>query len=231
VTLPGVANPDLGLVAVQDRPEAAQDRIRLVRDRPVLRDREVRAPLLVVAGEARVPFFSISGARRWHGNEEEQERLARERLHGQNLLVRPGRVLLPTHGGPNSVLAARILDLAWPEGTMVTVFSAGPDVPAADLQRVLGLIEKKPAEHIHSRDEVPLHAVLEQAAYGYGAIVVGASNERDEGRMVSPFVDGLMAASPVPVVMIRRGVMLDREDVPNFQRVLVPAIATLPGRA
>lgn len=170
-------------------------------------------------------------ARRWQGGEEEQERLARERLHGQNLLARPGRVLLPTHGGSNSVLAARILDLAWPEGTQVTVFSAGPNVPAADLRRVLSMIEKKSSEHVHSRQVDPLSAVLEQAAFGYGAIVVGASNERSAGRMVSPFVDGLMAASPVPVLMIRRGIMLDREDVPHFERVLVPAIATLPGRA
>ncbi len=176
------------------------------------------------------PLLSIL-ARHWHGDEEEQRRLASERIHGQNLLVRPGRVLLPTHGGPNSVLAARILDLAWPEGTQVTVFSAGPDVPPGDLRRVLAQFEKKPAEHVHSREEAPLAAVLEQASFGYGAVVVGASNARDEGRMVSPFVDGLMAASPVPVVMIRRGGMLDRADVPHFQRVLVPAIATLPGRA
>ena len=105
-------------------------------------------------------------ARRWQGSEEEQERLARERLHGQNLLARPGRVLLPTHGGPNSVLAARILDLAWPEGTRVTVFSAGPDVPAADLRRVISMIEKKPAEHVHSRQVDPLSAFLGQAAFG-----------------------------------------------------------------
>jgi Kef-type K+ transport system membrane component KefB len=170
-------------------------------------------------------------SRRWRGDEEEQARLARERVHGQNLLVRPGHVLLPTRGGLNSVLAARILDLAWPEGTSVTVFSAGSDIPNADLRRVLATIEKKPAEHVHSRAEDALPAVLEQAAFGYGAIVVGASNVRDEGRVVSPFVDGLMAASPVPLVMIRRGAMLERADVPHFQRVLVPAIATLPGRA
>jgi hypothetical protein len=58
-----------------------------------------------------------------------------------------------------------------------------------------------------------------------------ASNERIAGRMVSPFVDGLFAASPVPVLRIRRGVMLAQGDVPHFERVLVPAIATLPGRA
>ena len=187
--------------------------------------------LIAMATSMMAPPALRAIVRRWHGTEEEQERLARERLHGQNLLVRTGRVLLPTHGGPNSLLAARILDLAWPEGTKVTVFSAGPDIPSADLRRVLSMIEKKPSDHVHSRNEDPLPAVLEQAAFGYGAIVVGASNERIAGRMVSPFVDGLFAASPVPVLMIRRGVMLALEDVPHFERVLVPAIATLPGRA
>ncbi len=187
--------------------------------------------LIAMATSMMAPPALRAIVRRWHGTEEEQQRLARERLHGQSLLVRTGRVLLPTHGGPNSLLAARILDLAWPEGTKVTVFSAGPDVPAADLRRVLSMIEKKPADHVHSRNEDPLPAVLEQAAFGYGAIVVGASNERVAGRMVSPFVDGLFAASPVPVLMIRRGVMLAQGDVPHFERVLVPAIATLPGRA
>ncbi len=188
--------------------------------------------LIAMATSMMAPPALRAIARSWQGGGEEQERLARERIHGQNLLVRTGRVLLPTRGGSNSLLAARILDLAWPEGTKVTVFSAGRGLPASDLQRVLSMIEKKPADHVHSRNEDPLPAVLEQAALvGYGAIVVGASNERSAGRMVSPFVDGLFAASPVPVLMVRRGVLLAAGEVPHFERVLVPAIATLPGRA
>jgi Kef-type K+ transport system membrane component KefB len=172
-------------------------------------------------------------ARRWAGSDEERARLAQERLHGSNLLVRPGRVLLPTHGGPNSVLAARILDLAWPEGTKVTVMTAGDDVPVADLRRVMSLIEKKPAEHVHSGGADALPAILEQAAIGYGAIVVGATDRPVEGRTRSSFVDRLLAASPVPVIMIRRGVDVKEADgeEPQFRRVLVPAIASLPGRA
>jgi nucleotide-binding universal stress UspA family protein len=187
--------------------------------------------LIALATSMMAPPLLRIAARRWRGSEEEQDRLARERLHGANLLVRPGRILLPTHGGPNSVLAARILDLAWPEGTKVTVFTAGADVPAADLRRVLSLIEKKPAEHVHSRAADALPAIVEQAAAGYGAIVVGASEPRGDG--APGFVDRLLAASPVPVIMIRRGVdqaLLEQEQ-PGFQRVLVPALASLPGRA
>jgi len=189
--------------------------------------------LIALATSMMAPPLLRFAARRWHGSEEEQARLAEERLHGRNLLVRPGRVLLPTHGGPNSVLAARVLDLAWPEGSKVTVMTAGDEVPAADLRRVMSLVEKKSAEHVHARAADPLPAIVEQAGLGYGAIVVGATDRPGEGRIVSGFVDGLLAASPVPVLMIRRGVEREQHalELPSFQRVLVPAIASLPGRA
>lgn len=189
--------------------------------------------LVALATSMMAPPMLRFAARRWRGSEEEVERLERERRLGSNLLVRPERILLPTHGGPNSVLAARILDLAWPEGAKVTVFTAGDDVPAADLRRLLAHFEKKPAEHVHARGDDAVPAILDQAAHGYGAIVVGATDRRSEGRTASNFVDRLLSASPVPVLMIRRGVELQEEgsEDPSFRRVLVPALATLPGRA
>lgn len=189
--------------------------------------------LIALATSMMAPPLLRIAARRWHGSEEEQARLAQERLHGSNLLVRPGRVLLPTHGGPNSVLSARILDLAWPEGAKVTVMTAGDEMATADLRRVMALIEKKPAEHVHSRGADPLGAIVEQAGLGYGAMVVGATDRPSDGKMLSDFVDRLLAASPVPVLIVRRGVESPQHELelPSFQRVLVPAIASLPGRA
>jgi Kef-type K+ transport system membrane component KefB len=189
--------------------------------------------LIALATSMMAPPLLRIIARGWRGSEEEVERLERERRLGSNLLVRPERILLPTHGGPNSVLAARILDLAWPEGAKVTVFTAGDDVPAADLRRVLAHFEKKPASHVHARGADALPAILEEASHGYGAIVVGATDRRVEGRLASSFVDRLLGASPVPVLMIRRGVDLQEQESedPSFRRVLVPALATLPGRA
>lgn len=189
--------------------------------------------LIALATSMMAPPLLRFAARRWQGSEEEVERLERERRLGSNLLVRPERILLPTHGGPNSVLAARILDLAWPEGAKVTVFTAGDDVPSADLRRVLGHFEKKPAEHVHARGDDALPAILEQASHGYGAIVVGAPDRRAEGSRGIGFVDRLLGASPVPVLMIHRGVELQEHEseAPSFRRVLVPALATLPGRA
>ncbi len=169
--------------------------------------------------------------RGWHGDEEEQARLARERQLGGNVLVRASRVLLPSHGGPNSVLAARLVDLAWPEGAEVTVLSAGKDVPAEDLARVQAVLAGRPMVYKHEAAKEPLRAILDQAPLGYGAIAVGATDERIAGTLISPVVDELLASSPLPIVMVRRGKALAPDHAPRIRRILVPAIGTQPGRA
>jgi Kef-type K+ transport system membrane component KefB/nucleotide-binding universal stress UspA family protein len=167
----------------------------------------------------------------WAGSEEERLRLARERLLGQNALLRPWRILIPSHGGPNSVLAARILDLAWPEGIEATVLAAGRNVPAADVARVRAAFTARPMVYEQAPGEDPLAAILERAKLGYGAIAVGATDTRIAGTLVSPVVDALLTSSPIPVIMVRRGAGTDPLAPPAFRRILVPAVGTLPGRA
>ncbi len=176
----------------------------------------------------------------WRGSIEERERLERERQLGRNVLVRSLPLLLPSHGGPNSVLAARFLDLAWPEDVEAVVLSAG-DAPEADVQRVAAAFARRPVRRETVRARDPLAAILEHAALGYGAIAVGATDARVAGRLISPLVDDLLAASPVPVVMVRRGARErgggdagadDGSAIPlAIRRILVPAIGTQPGRA
>jgi Kef-type K+ transport system membrane component KefB/nucleotide-binding universal stress UspA family protein len=163
---------------------------------------------------------------------EEAERLDRERILRGNLLVRPAPILLPSHGGPNSLLAARILDLAWPEGTRITLLSAGAGVPDEDVARVRAVFAQKPVQRIHARARDPRAAVLEEVSLGYGALFVGATDRAVAGRVVTPFVDDVLASSPIPVVLVRGGTQVrDPEQQELFRRVLVPAIGTQPGRA
>ncbi len=169
--------------------------------------------------------------RGWAGSEEERERLARERLLGGNVLVRPSRLLLPSHGGPNSVLAARIVDLAWPEGVEATVLAAGRDVPAEDVARVRAAFSGRPLVYEHAPGKEPIPAIIERAGLGYGAIAVGATDTRIAGALVSPMVDELLAASPLPVIMVRRGARIDPVAPLAFRSILVPAVGTRPGRA
>jgi Kef-type K+ transport system membrane component KefB len=186
--------------------------------------------LMAMATSMMAPPLLRRVLRDWPGDEEEQARLAQERQLGGNVLVRAGRVLLPSHGGPNSVLAARIVDSAWPEGAEVTLLAAGRDVPSEDLAKVRAALEGRPTSVQHEPGKEPLRAILDQAALGYGAVAVGATDERIAGTLISPVVDELLASSPLPVVMVRRGARLDPE-APRFRRVLVPAVGTQPGRA
>jgi Kef-type K+ transport system membrane component KefB len=187
--------------------------------------------LMAMATSMMAPPLLRRVLRDWPGDEEEQARLERERQLGGNVLVRAGRVLLPSHGGPNSVLAARIVDLAWPEGAEVTVLAAGRDVPSEDFAKVRAVLEGRPTSVQHEPGKEPLRAILDQAALGYGAVAVGATDERIAGTLISPVVDELLASSPLPVVMVRRGMRLDPEAPLRFRRILVPAVGTKPGRA
>jgi Kef-type K+ transport system membrane component KefB/nucleotide-binding universal stress UspA family protein len=187
--------------------------------------------LLAVVTSMIAPPLLRAALRDWSGSEEEQERLTRERQLGDNLLVRDTRVLLPSHGGPNSVLAARIVDLAWPQSAEVTVLSAGRDVPRADLARVQSVLARRPMAYRHEPGKDALPAILEHAALGFGAIAVGATDERIAGTLISPMVDQLLASSPLPVVMVRQGRGRAPDAELRVRRVLVPAVGTLPGRA
>lgn len=85
--------------------------------------------------------------------------------------------------------------------------------------------------HEHESRSAPLDAILKHAALGYGAIAVGATDLRVAGHLVSPVIDDLLGASPIPVVMVRRGAREDAAIVPQYRRILVPATGTEPGRA
>jgi len=186
--------------------------------------------LMAMATSMMAPPILRAVLKGWPGTPEEIERLERERRLGENVLVRPLRLLLPSHGGPNSILAARLVHLLWPEGQQMTVLSAGRDVPAADLEKVFAVLKGRPTEHAHAPAKEPLDAILDQAELGYGAIAVGATDVRVADRLVSPFVDELLTRSALPVIMVRRGTVHD-EATTSPRRVLVPATGTRAGRA
>jgi Kef-type K+ transport system membrane component KefB/nucleotide-binding universal stress UspA family protein len=169
----------------------------------------------------------------WKGSREERDRLERERVLGSNVLVRPLPILLPSHGGPNSVLAAQLLDLAWPDEAEAVVLSVGGDAPEADVQRVVQAFTRRVARRETTRGGDRLGAILDHAALGYGVIALGATDARVEGRLVSPLVDDLLSASSLPVVMVRRGAAAptSEDDSLAIRRILVPAVGTQPGRA
>ena len=185
--------------------------------------------LLAISTSMLAPILLRVIVRDWVGTEEERARLDVERTLAENALVRTERILLPTHGGPNSVLAARIVGQVWPEDVEATVLTVG-DVTDENVAPVVAAFGARPVEHTHVSGKSPLEAILAHARLGYGVIGVGATDRRIEGRLVSPVVDDLLSASPLPVVMVRRGSRVNEES-PPFHRILVPVVGTVAGRA
>jgi Kef-type K+ transport system membrane component KefB len=187
--------------------------------------------LLAMATSLMTPPLLRAVLRGLHASDEEETRLLRERQLGANVLLRAQRLLLPSHGGPNSRLAARIMHLVWPEGIPATVLSAGGDVRPEEMELVVGALRGRPVEYEHVPGSDALRSILDHASLGYGAIALGATDQKIAGRLVSPIVDGLLAASPLPVIMVRTGSEVDADAPLRFETVLVPAIGTRPGRA
>lgn len=189
--------------------------------------------LMAMATSMMAPPLLRAALAGWKGSREERERLDRERVLGSNVLVRGLPILLPSHGGPNSVLAARLLDLAWPDEAEAVVLSVGGDAPEADVQRVARAFTRRVARRETTRGGDRLGAILDQAALGFGVIALGATDAQVAGRLVSPLVDDLLSASPLPVVMVRGGAATPAgaDGELAIRRILVPAVGTQPGRA
>jgi nucleotide-binding universal stress UspA family protein len=90
---------------------------------------------------------------------------------------------------------------------------------------------RRPVRYERVAGGEPLAAILAHARLGYGAIALGATDTRTGGALVSPLVDELLAASPLPVVMVRRGGKLDPAAPVAFRRILVPTSGKHGGRA
>lgn len=185
--------------------------------------------MAIVTSVAAPPMLRAIG-RRWAGTEEEQRRLALEQTHRSNALVQPGRVLLPVQQGDCSLVAAKIVDLAWPTGsdaTLVTVDSGDRDMAdqVTDVFHRLGV----ETEALDGSD--PVEAVVQHIRLGYDVLVVGAWNGRDAPTLLAPLPEALLSRSPIPSVVVWDGDEGRREAQHGFRRVLVPVVSTVASRA
>jgi Kef-type K+ transport system membrane component KefB/nucleotide-binding universal stress UspA family protein len=172
----------------------------------------------------------------WRGSEGEQARLEKEERLERNVVVRGQRLLLPSRGSPNSLVAAEVLDFAWPQESPVTILSIG-SAPgggpgrAHDTTTVADVLANRQVEQRHVPSDHVLDSILAEARLGYGVIGVGAAEEPVSGHLLSPVVDDLLARSPIPLLLVRRAHGLDRPLPPAFARALVPVVGTAPSRA
>lgn len=176
------------------------------------------------------PFLRLI-VRGWQGSAEERERLAHEEALERNLLIRSGRLLMPTRGGPNSLAVARVLNAAWPKDSAVTLLAIERDGARPDVSGILEVFHARDVEvrHTHSN---PMDAVLAEANLGYAVLGLGTRESFIDGKILGPVVDDLLTASPLPMVIVRRA----RDAAPNepltgFQRALIPVTGSTGSRA
>lgn len=186
----------------------------------------------IVTSLATPPLLTLV-VKGWRGTEQERHRLDREDQLGRNVVVRGQRLLLPTRGSPNSLVAAEVLHYAWPEGSPVTILSIDEDDQASppDTTAALEVLHPRKVDRRHVSSAGVLDSILAEAQLGYGVIGLGATDETAPGRLLSLTVDDLVVRSPIPLVIVRRARNLEGPLPPAFARALVPVTGTASSRA
>lgn len=169
--------------------------------------------------------------RGWRGTEEEQARLEREETIERNLVVKGRRILLPSRGMPNSIVAAQVLHFAWPPETPVTVLSVANGGGQPDVSVVRDVVAERTHEVKSVSGVSATEAILEEAKLGYGVIGLGVSDVARPGEHLSVVADDLLRRSSLPLVLVRRARNLSTTLPGPFARALVPVAGTARSRA
>jgi Kef-type K+ transport system membrane component KefB len=162
----------------------------------------------------------------WAGTDEEQERLLREEALARNIVVRNERVMLPTTGGMNSIMAAQLVELAWPEEVGVSLVTVDRDGRAPDVRVLEDVMHLRPLERRLLTDDDVVDALVEEVRLGYGTAVIGCSAPADGERVMPRIAEQLALRSPVPVLIVRRGLDVTSRLPAAYGRVLIPVTGT-----
>lgn len=163
------------------------------------------------------------------GTDEERARLETEKTLETNLVVKDRRILLPSRGLPNSIVAAQVLQFAWPPDTPVTVLSVGQDV--TNMDAVLDVFDGREHEVRQVEDLDAVAAILDEAKLGFGVIGLGVNDTPSSGRLLSAIADDVLARSRLPMVIVRRARHQTTVLPSFFTRCLVPVSGSRSSRA
>ena len=144
---------------------------------------------------------------------------------GAAIDVASAMVMLPTRGGLNSIMAAQVVDLAWPNEVPVSLVSVDDRGDAPDVRVLEDVLHLRPVERRLLTEPDPAEALLEEVRLGYGTAVIGCSAP-EEGRLLPPIVEQLGLRTPVPLVVVRRGPDITSRLPPPSVRVLIAVSGT-----
>lgn len=168
--------------------------------------------------------------RGWRGSPKEVERLEREASLSRNVVVRAGRMLLLSRGGPSSIAAAQVLHFAWPPESAATVLAV--DVENPPLDPIVNVFHGRDLElrvtgrgHATTTDRI-----VEECGLGYGVVAMGLA-DGVRGAPLGPVARDLVNRCPVPLVLVRSARNLESRLPPAFSRAFVPVSGGRPSRA
>jgi Kef-type K+ transport system membrane component KefB len=182
--------------------------------------------------------------RGWAGSAEEQARLRREDQMAKNLLLKTGRILIPTRGGLASQYAATVVGRSFPAEAPVTLMVVGDrDGAAPDTTSVKRSLGTRSVEQVRLAGD-PSANVLSQSMLGFDLVAAGLSAT---GETIGPIATAALMKSSLPVVLVRPPrisgavsppTLIEPEVsasgtivVPTIRRILLPVSAALPSRA
>lgn len=166
----------------------------------------------------------------WEGTPDEQRRLKLEERLAGNRLIRNDRVMLATRGGPDSIMAAQLVDLAWPKETPVGLVSVGDDTDDVGIGVLRDVLWDRQVEHRHL-DGAVVDAIIEELRLGYGVAVIGTSVTRGSDHVLSPAAEHLAQHNQRPTIIVRRGLDVVGRLPGAYQRVLLPVSGTPSSQA
>jgi len=176
--------------------------------------------------------------RRLHANPEESQRLAREELLGRSLIAGATSALLPTRGGLNSEVAAKVVDALLQPNASVRVLTVrarrGEGDGAQQLSGVTEALRGRSVEFHEEIDADPAARILREAAMGHRLVTLGLNDDFAGSHQLSEPIQRIIADSPVPLLLVRRGEHVrDSADLVGnpFRRILLGVTGTKPGLA
>lgn len=179
--------------------------------------------MAVVTSVAAAPMLRLV-VRNWAGTDEEAERMRTEQRLAGNSVLRGGRALVVTTGGPAGAYAAAVVDAFLPAQSAVTLADRGGD--DGDALRLAG-----PAAALASRDLDSVavgdpERLVQRAGFGYQLTVThlaAGATELDDAATAALLEIGH------PAVLLRPAAGLSLDDRPG--RVLLPLAGSAVGRA
>lgn len=184
--------------------------------------------MAMVTSMAAPPTLRLA-VRNFTGSDEEKARLEQEEKLSTNLVVKNRRLLLPSRGLPNSIVAAQVLHYAWPLEAPVTVLSVGSD--SADMEAVLNVFDGRDHEVRQVDDSDAVAAILDESKLGFGALGLGVMDTPKPGQLLSAVADDLLARSQLPMVVVRRARNQTTRLPSFFTRCMVPVSGSRSSRA